>query len=92
MKKKIKEIKPNYNENWIVAYEYKFGRDVIVPGTELKFKYDRGTYKFEKFVINTKTNTEWIDVVSQQGYRSFYTKDLKGIVKPKIKKSRKKND
>lgn len=85
-KKKVEII---YNPNWTVWYEYQHGKDTIVPGTELRFKYSRGIYKFEKYVINSKTKTDWIDAIGPEGYRSFYTESLKGIVKPKIRRQKK---
>ena len=47
------------------------------------------TIWFEKYVINSKTKTEWIDVVGPTGYRSFYPEQLKGIIKPKRKRKKK---
>lgn len=87
MAKKPVEIK--YNPNWIVSFEYKHNKDILVKGTEIKFKYQRGIYRFEKHVINTKTNSEWIDCIGFDGYRSFSVDDLKGIIKPRKKRIKK---
>ena len=89
---KKKETPLNYNPNWNVAYEYKHGKDTLTPGTEIRFKYNRGIYKFEKYVIHTTKNIDWIDAIGPEGYRSFPTESLKGIVKPKIRRPRKKRD
>ena len=78
-----------YNPNWTVWFEYQHGKDTITPGTQLKFKYVRGIYKFEKYVVNGKTKTDWIDVIGPDGYRSFSTENLKGVVKPKTRRQKK---
>ena len=84
-----KKVEMTYNPNWTVWHEYQHGRDLITPGTELRFKFARGVYKFEKYVINSKTKTEWLDVIGPEGYRSFATENLKGVVKPKIRRQKK---
>lgn len=82
----------NYNPNWSVMYEYQHKKDTIIPGTEIKFKYNRGTYKFEKYVFHLQKKIDWIDAIGPDGYRSFPVDMLMGIVKPKIRRPRKKNN
>jgi hypothetical protein len=84
MAKKRTQIK--YNPVWDVKFEYTHGKDLIVPGTLVKIKNVRGEFKFEKYVRNTESGMEWIDVIGNTGYRSFYLWDFKGIIKPKKKK------
>lgn len=84
MAKKPTVIK--YNPNWDVKLEYQYGKYTIVPGTEIKFKGIRGTFKFQKYVKNTDSGMEWFDVIGPTGYRSFYLYDFKGIIKPKKKR------
>jgi len=83
------KVEIKYNPDWTVWFQYQHGKDTITPGTQLKFKYVRGIYKFEKYVINGKTKTDWIDVIGPDGYRSFSTENLKGVVKPKIRRQKK---
>lgn len=80
------KVSIKYNPNWEVKLEYQHGKDLIVPGTEIRFKGIRGTFKFQKYVKNTNLNVEWFDVVGISGYRSFYLHDFKGIIKPKKKR------
>lgn len=84
MAKKRTQIK--YNPVWDVKLEYTYGKDLIIPGTLVKIKNVRGEFKFEKYVKNTESGMEWIDVIGPTGYRSFYLWDFKGIIKPKKKK------
>jgi hypothetical protein len=84
MAKKRTQIK--YNPLWDVKLEYTHGKDLIVPGTLVKIKNVRGEFKFEKYVKNIESGMEWIDVIGNTGYRSFYLHDFKGIIKPKKKK------
>lgn len=81
-----KKVELNFNPNWVVSYEYQHGKDLISPGSLIKFKGQRGGFKFVKHVINRDTNKEWIDCVGDTGYRSFYVHDLKGIIKAKKKR------
>lgn len=87
MAKKPTVIK--YNPRWDVKFEYQYGKDIIIPGTLVKIKNVRGDFKFEKYVKNTDSGMEWIDVIGPTGYRSFYLYDFKGIIKPKKKRAKK---
>ena len=90
-RKSTSEYSPyDFNSSISVFYELKHGGDEITVGTPLRFKYQRGTYKFVKMVHNTEKDATWIDCTETATgvYRSFYVKYLKGVVKPK--KTRKK--
>ena len=76
----------SYNPNWLVSFEYQHGKDLVIPGTLVKIKNVRGEFKFQKYVKNSKSGVEWIDVLGNTGYRSFYLHDFKGIIKPKKKR------
>jgi hypothetical protein len=80
----------NLNPNWIVTEEYSYGKDLIVPGDKIKIKFERGEYKFIHHVFHIKKEVEWIDCIGPEGFRSFYTDQLKGKVK--AKKFRKKKN
>lgn len=84
-----KTVQIRYNPKWEVSFEYKYGKDTITPGTLVKIKSVRGQFKFEKHVKNIESGKEWIDVIGQTGYRSFYLHDFKGIIKPKKKRVKK---
>lgn len=84
------ESKPfNHNENIHIYYNLEFGKDEIGPGTPLKFKNQRGVFKFIKWVHNQDLDVQWIDCmdITTGEFRSFYMERLKNIVK---KKSRRK--
>lgn len=81
-----KKTSISYNPNWLVSFEYQHGKDLVVPGTLVKIKNVRGEFKFQKHVKNSKSGVEWIDVLGNTGYRSFYLHDFKGIIKPKKKR------
>jgi hypothetical protein len=87
MAKKI--VHMNYNPKWEVSFEYQHGKELVTPGTLVKIKSVRGQFKFEKHVKNIESGKEWIDVIGQTGYRSFYLQDFKGIIKPKKKRVKK---
>jgi hypothetical protein len=87
--KKKTQIK--YNPLWEVRHEYLHGKDLIASGTLVKIKNVRGEFKFDKYVKNIDSGMEWIDVIGNTGYRSFYLHDLKGIIKPKKKRIKKEN-
>jgi hypothetical protein len=86
-----KKVEVKYPTNWIVSFEYQHGKDLIIPGTEIKFKGQRGTFKFNKFVTNKETGKKWIDCTENGVYSSFYIETLKGIIKPKKKRINKDN-
>ena len=81
-----------FNTDISVFYEAKHGNDEIVVGTPLRFKYQRGIYKFLKMAHNAKKGLTWIDCMDMANgtFRSFYVDDLKCVVKPK--KTRKKSN
>jgi hypothetical protein len=74
-----------YHENpfWIVSYEYQFKKDLIVPGTKLKIKGERGEFTFQRMVYHKEKDVTWIDCFSMTGYRSFYIDRLNRVIKPK---------
>ena len=84
------ESKPfHHNENIHVYYNLNFCKDEIGPGTPLKFKNQRGVFKFIKWVHNQDLDVQWIDCmdITTGEFKSFYMERLKNIVK---KKSRRK--
>lgn len=90
-RKKAKKIEPMYTHpHWTVFYEMKHGKDEIVPGTPLKFKYERGVFLFVKMVHHEEKNVTWIDCKDKNKgvYRSFYIEKLMGVIKPKKKRKK----
>jgi len=80
----------HFNQHISVFYQMKHGQDEIEIGTPLRFKFERGVFKFIKMVHNDEKKVTWIDCLSQDGiYRSFYVSQLKGVVKPKKKRKKK---
>lgn len=86
-----KKYEPLSQENpfWEISYEYQHGRDLIVPGNQIKFKGDRGTFIFQRVVYHTEKNVTWIDCYNASGYRAFYIDRLKGLVKIRKKRVKK---
>lgn len=73
------------NPDISVFYELKFGKDIIKPGDNLKFKDVRGSFRFIRLAHNIKKDVTWIDCYSPATgeYRSFYVERLKGVVHAK---------
>jgi hypothetical protein len=84
-RKKKLQTEHYVNPNWEIMYEYKHGRDVIVPGTRIKIKKEKGEFVFQRVVHHKEKDVMWIDCYSKTGYRAFYVDRLKCIVKPKRK-------
>lgn len=76
-----------------VQYEIEFNGDLIKPGTIVKLKNMRGTFKWRCLVNNVETGAEWFDCIDCETgeHRSFRVEKLKGVVKPKKSRRRKKN-
>lgn len=87
---KRKEFSRYENPFWEISYEYQHGKDVILPGTPIKIKGERGVFTFQRVVFHKEKQVSWIDCYSPSGYRAFYVDRLKGAVK--TKKKRKKRD
>ena len=89
-KKSVQQKSFAWNNSISIFYEITHGKDVITPGTQLRFKYQRGTFKFIKMVKNNDLDVVWIDCMETKTgvFRSFYLEKLSGVVKPK--KTRKK--
>ena len=79
------------NDKIDVQYELAFGRDVIKPGTQIRFKNDRGYYKFRCLAHNTESDVTWIDAVNMltRAMHSFHVARLKCVVKPKRSRRKK---
>lgn len=78
------------NPDIVVFYELEFNGHTIKPGTIIKFKNVKGTFKFYNMAHNIKKDVQWIDCMENGSgnYRAFYIDQLKGVVVPK--KSRRK--
>lgn len=88
------EVKPYFQNDKIVCYyELEFKRDIIKPGQVIKFKGERGSFTFHKWVHNQEINVQWIDCmeIGTGRFRSIAIENLKGIQRPK-KSRRKKTD
>jgi len=73
------------NDNVVVYYELQFKRDVMVPGTKFKIKYDRDTYQFLRLAHHIKNDTTWVDAmsVSRGSWHSVRVENILKVVKPK---------
>lgn len=90
-KKAVKEINiapHSANENVHVEYEFTFKKDVVKPGTCLKFKGTRGTFRFRCLAHNSKTGTSWIDCYDVEAgtLRAFSVDKLQGVVKKRSRR------
>ncbi|WXW92589.1 oxidoreductase [Streptomyces phage Enygma] len=76
----------------VPAFEFELDGEVILPKALIKFKNTRGTYKFRCVATNTKTGKTWIDCINAETgeWKSFYVERLKGLVKPKRSRRRRK--
>lgn len=82
----LKDVVPyELNDEVTVQYEFTFGKDVIKPGTKIKFKNDRGIYRFRLLAHHAGKDVTWIDCfnVATAQWHSFYIESLNGVVKPK---------
>lgn len=94
VKTNVDETRWYFNPDIYVYYELPFGKkDVIVPGTILKLKNTRGTFKYIRTAHNAKLDRTWVDLIGVQtfAYRSVYIGKIRNIVKPK-RSRRKKTD
>lgn len=77
-----------------VQYELDFGNDTIKPGDSIKFKGERGTFKFRYMVHNIKEDVTWIDCmnVKNGSFHAFYIDQLKTVLRPKKSYAKKINE
>jgi hypothetical protein len=77
------------NDDISVQYELPFGNDIIRPGTPIKFKNVRGTFKFRCLAHNIQKDVTWIDCLDKEGaWRAFYVGKLKGPVKKRSRRNK----
>lgn len=70
-------------------FEFKFGNDVMVPGTKFRIKHKRGEFKFRCVATNTATGVQWIDCIEiGSAFRSFKADQIRNIVKPRVRRKR----
>lgn len=79
------------NDDIDVQHELVFEGDAIKPGTIVRFKNTRGTFKFRCLAHNRVLDTTWLDVIDCMTgeMRSFHLAKLKGPVKAKARRKRK---
>jgi hypothetical protein len=56
--------------NKTVHYEFKFKGKTVTPGMFLTLKHDRTHYKFVCYVHDTRLDSTWIELVSENGFKS----------------------
>lgn len=71
-----------HNPDISIILELQFNKDLITPGTLIKIKHERSVFRFDRLVVNAKTQKEWIDVYDTTlgGWRSFYPDKISGLV------------
>lgn len=66
--------------HWEVAEAIRLRNREVRPGVVLKIAGERGTFRFEQHVLNTRTGTEWITVRDANGgWRSFRPERVRSI-------------
>lgn len=74
-----------YNDHWVVSDECRVNNKIVVEGTELSIRGERGRFKFVKHVING--SYEWIEVLgNDMQFHSFRLDRVKTV--HRIKKLR----
>jgi hypothetical protein len=73
-----------------VEYQYVDGKDIVEPNDKIKFKRDRGTYKFRCLAHHILLDKRWIDCMDLETgeWRSFDVEKFKGKVKPRRRRRR----
>jgi len=81
------------NDHVSVTYELQFGRDLIKPGSLIKFKHERGLYSFSCVAHHAGRDTTWIDCrdITTGAFHSFDINRLKGPVVKKRSRRKKVN-
>ena len=92
-KRKISNEKPEPPAHWDISETFLIdGKTEICSGEECKIKNDQGTYKFLRFVVNTKIKNHegWVDLyggpANYGSFRSVKPNMIKAIPKKRQKK------
>jgi hypothetical protein len=74
-----------------VEYRMVDGKDIIEPNDVIKFKWERGTFKFRCVAYNVTLDRRWIDCLDSSSgeWRSFPVEKFKGKVKPRKRRVKK---
>ena len=87
----IEYIPYKTNPDVVVYYELQVGKDLMVPKTKFKKKYDRDTYQFLWLAHHIKNDNTWVDAysVSRGSRHSIRVEDIQRVVKPKRSRAKK---
>jgi hypothetical protein len=79
------------NPNVVVYYELQVGRDLMVPKTKFKKKYDRDIYQFLCLAHHIPNDNTWVDAysVTRGSRHSIRVEDIQRVVKPKRSRRKK---
>ncbi len=96
LQRKSTEYKPEslyINDDIVVLWELEIDGDIVKSGDKVKLKGDNRTlYKFRCLARNVKLGTEWVDLISETGFRAVRPEMLKLIrVVKKRSRAHKKN-
>ena len=79
-KKKSEDERPAYPESWEVSEEFQHNGRWLRPGTEFTVHGVKGRLRFIRYVVNTQTETAWVDCFSQdKQFRAFRPERIKTV-------------
>jgi hypothetical protein len=80
----------SHDENKHISYEFKFKNTVVTPGMTLTLRHDRTKYRFICLVHDSRLDKTWIELLSDEGYKSArverVTKVLSTVKRSRAKK------
>lgn len=66
--------------HWLLSHTVKVRGRNLTPGREVSIVGLRGRFRFVRHVVNTRTNTDWLDFVDANGQtRSFYASRVRRV-------------
>lgn len=90
-KRTIAATEPYHSNPDISIIDFYIDGELVVAGTDLKIKNDRGIYRFLRFCYNSKLDKEWVDLRSPNGnWCSVRPSRIKGLAQRKRSIAKKK--
>lgn len=79
MSRRRKYKGPLHPQHWEVSEEAVANGRHLTPSTEVSVSGERGRFLFLRHVRNTRTGSEWVDLLQGKRFRSFRPEAIKTV-------------
>lgn len=77
----------SHDDDKHISYEFTYKKKKVTPGMTIKLKHDRTQYRFICLVTDTRLDVTWLELISDEGYKSVRLERVSAVLST-VKRSR----